>query len=126
MRQGSNLTRLEDAVGVAVLGFGEAADENGVETRVGRPHGSELLGIAVGLEPAESLCPERDHMMAAPEAGKQLGQERPESFLDRLRIGLVAWRLERNGVGQKRVFQRVLEFGLGVFTLGLVAPLLGV
>src|SRR5271166_3726906 len=113
------------SAGVFFAGNRQAAWEHGVEACFTSAARAKLLKVAIRLEPAERLGAQRDDVMAGPEPGEQLEDQRPETLLDRLGIGFVAGGLVRNRIGQKGVTRRVLKFagGLDVCgSLGLPGP----
>jgi len=111
--------------GVFFAGNRQAAWEHGVEACFTSAARAKLLKVAIRLEPAEGLGAQRDDVMAGPEPGEKLEDQRPETLLDRIGIGFVARGLVRNRIGQKGVTRRVLKFAGGhevCGSLGLPGP----
>src|SRR5262245_42090666 len=87
----------------------EAAAECRLESGLGLSTRAEFGGIGIGLEPLERLGAERNQVVSLPVLGQQAFEERPEPAADRLGIGFVSGRLERDSIGQEGVFERILE-----------------
>ncbi len=111
--------------GVFFAGNWQAAWEDGVEACFTSAARAKLLMVAIRLEPAERLGAQRDDVMACPEPGEQLEDQRPETLLDRIGIGFVAGGLVGNRIGEKGITQCILKFAGGhevCGSLGLPGP----
>src|SRR5271166_3109731 len=113
------------SAGVFFAGNRQAAWEHGVEACFTSAARAKLLKVAIRLEPTERLGAQRNDVMASPEPGEKLEDQRPETLLDRIGIGFVAGGLVRNRIGQKGVPRHDLKFAGGhevCGSLGLPGP----